>query len=182
MTAETITFAESRLEVLPGWVWDARTDLWEQGYSRLVKYAEERGTSQVPNRYETEDGYALGSWLNTVRGRGVKGSLEPERMKQLEALPAWTWTPKADSWERAFNLLFAICRGAWQRPCPAVLSDRGIHARSVGRCPAEELCQGDTETGPRKAAAECDGLGMAGQVAGVSGPSAFTGGGRYGLD
>ena len=95
----------TRLEALPGWVWDARTDLWEQGYSRLVKYAEERGTSQVPNRYETEDGYALASWLNTVRGRGVKGSLEPERMKQLEALPAWTWTPKADSWDRAFNLL-----------------------------------------------------------------------------
>jgi hypothetical protein len=62
-------------------------------------------SSQVPNRYETADGYPLGSWLNTVRGRGVKGSLEPERTKQLEALPAWTWTPKADSWDRACDLL-----------------------------------------------------------------------------
>ena len=95
---------KARLEALPGWVWDARSDLWEQGYRRLKEYTKKHGHSQVPNRYEV-DGYRLGQWVNTVRQRGVKGSLDPEQMKLLETLPGWTWTPKADSWERAHDLL-----------------------------------------------------------------------------
>jgi hypothetical protein len=99
-----------RLEALPGWVWNAYTDRWDQGYSRLVKYAECHGDSRVPNRYEA-DGFALGQWVNTVRSRGLKGALTAERIKQLEALPGWTWTPKADSWDRAYDLLLQYVEG-----------------------------------------------------------------------
>ena len=93
------------LEALPGWVWDAYTDRWERGYSRLVKYTKENGTSQVPFQYVTEDGFQLGQWVNTVRSRKKTGSLRTENAKQLEELPGWTWTPKADSWGRAYELL-----------------------------------------------------------------------------
>lgn len=93
------------LEALPGWVWDAYTDRWERGYSRLVKYAKKNGTSQVPFHYETEDGFPLGQWVNTLRSRKKSGSLRPENVKQAEELPDWTWAPKADRWGRAYELL-----------------------------------------------------------------------------
>lgn len=81
------------LEALPGWVWDAYADRWQQGYTRLVKYTDEHGTSQVPNRYETEDGFQLGQWVNALRPRKKNGSLRPENAKQVEELPGWTWAP-----------------------------------------------------------------------------------------
>ena len=93
------------LESLPGWVWDAYTDRWERGYSRLVKYTKENGTSRVPFQYVTEDGFQLGQWVNTLRSRKRTGSLRTEYSKQLEELPGWTWTSKADSWGRAYELL-----------------------------------------------------------------------------
>jgi len=93
------------LESLPGWVWDAYAERWERGYSRLVKYANENGTSQVPFQYVTEDGFQLGVWLNTARSRKKAGSLSTENAKQLEGLPGWTWTPKADSWGVAYERL-----------------------------------------------------------------------------
>ena len=96
---------KKRLEALPGWVWDAFADRWDQGYTRLVKYTKENGTSQVPHRYMTEDGYRLGQWVNTLRARGRHGSLEPEQVKQLEALPGWKWAPKTESWDNAYELL-----------------------------------------------------------------------------
>lgn len=93
------------LESLPGWVWDAYTERWERGYSRLVKYTKENGTSQVPTQYVTEDGFQLGQWVNTARSRKKAGSLRTEYARQLEELAGWTWTPKADSWGRAYERL-----------------------------------------------------------------------------
>jgi hypothetical protein len=71
----------------------------------LVKYTKENGTSQVPNQYVTEDGFQLGQWVNTARSRKKAGSLRTEYAKQLEELAGWTWTPKADSWWRAYERL-----------------------------------------------------------------------------
>lgn len=93
------------LEALPGWVWDAYAHRWGRGYTPLVDYTKKNGTSRVPNGYETEDGFQLGQWVNTVRARKKNGSLRPEYVKQLEQLADWTWTPKADSWGRAHALL-----------------------------------------------------------------------------
>ncbi|WP_420866030.1 helicase associated domain-containing protein [Mycobacterium lacus] len=76
--------------------------------SRFGIYAQRRsrrGTSQVPIRFVTEDGFQLGQWVNTVRSRKKTGSLRTEYAKQLEELPRCTWTPKADKWGRADALL-----------------------------------------------------------------------------
>lgn len=93
------------LESLPGWVWDAYADRWERGYIPLLEYVDERGTSQVPNQYVTADGFPLGQWVNAVRSRHKTGSLRAEFVKQVERLTGWSWTPKADSWDRAYKVL-----------------------------------------------------------------------------
>lgn len=95
------------LEALPGWVWDAYADRWDRGYSRLVKYTKENGTSHVPFQYVTEDGTQLGQWVNAARSRKQNGSLRAESAKQLEELPGWSWAPKADGWGRAYARLLA---------------------------------------------------------------------------
>lgn len=93
------------LETLPGWVWDAYADRWERGYKPLTEYTDEHGTSQVPYQYVTQDGFPLGQWVNAMRSRYKNGSLRVDYVGQAEALANWTWTPKADSWGRAFKLL-----------------------------------------------------------------------------
>ncbi len=75
-----------RLEALPGWSWDRRSEKWEEGYSHLKMYSDREGHCRVPHRYKTDDGYLLGRW--TEHQRETKAS---DRWQRLEALPGWVW-------------------------------------------------------------------------------------------
>lgn len=84
-----------KLEALPGWVWNARDDLWEQGYNSLVQYSEAHGDCLVPPAYVGENGYKLRAWVNNQRTS--KNKMPEERRKRLEALPGWVWSVKKKS-------------------------------------------------------------------------------------
>ena len=88
-----------RLEALPGWSWDPRTDQWEYAFSRLKEFSEREGHYRVPDRYETEDRFRLGTWVTTWRAR--KDEMSPDRRRRLEALPGWLWAAIA-KWEDGF--------------------------------------------------------------------------------
>jgi superfamily II DNA or RNA helicase len=79
-----------RLEALPGWTWDPHEARWEEGYARLVRFAEREGHCRVPKDYR-DDGYQLGAWVNNLRAFRRRGRLSEERAKRLEALPGWVW-------------------------------------------------------------------------------------------
>ena len=38
-----------------------------------------------------EDGFPLGVWESTYRGRHRAGTLDPDQQAELEAIPGWTW-------------------------------------------------------------------------------------------
>jgi superfamily II DNA or RNA helicase len=91
----------ARLEALPGWMWEAREDRWEQGFAHLKQFVKREGHARVPNGTR-EDGYPLGNWVTNQFRPYRKGTLDPERRARLEALPGWTWDAREGAWDEGF--------------------------------------------------------------------------------
>jgi hypothetical protein len=101
-------YRREKLEALPGWSWDPNLDLWETGFFHLENYFKMNGNYLVKNEFRLSNGYALGGWVNAQRA--AKNRLEVSRRAKLEALPGWSWNPKSDQWEIAFDQLKAYSK------------------------------------------------------------------------
>jgi len=90
------------LESLPFWSWDVLTDQWEKGFDELKKYVKENGHSNVPFKYKTYDGYALGNWVSNQRSKIDK--ISKNRKELLESILDWSWkTIKIQEWENNYK-------------------------------------------------------------------------------
>lgn len=90
-----------------GMVWKDYNDLnWARNYHAAKQYYEEHGHLEVPSRYVTEDGVALGRWICTVRrwySSGVHQKyLQADRIKQLEDI-GMIWSALDYFWEQNFQ-------------------------------------------------------------------------------
>jgi hypothetical protein len=85
LTSEQI----KRLELLEGWVWCAVDARWEEGFSYLEAYVEQKGHAGVIQSYKAENDFKLGGWVS--RQRSKKDQLTPEQIKRLESLGGWVW-------------------------------------------------------------------------------------------
>jgi hypothetical protein len=81
---------QEQLERMPGWVWRAREDQWENNFHHLVAYARQHGGARVPVSYADEHG-KLGLWVHNQRCQHNRGELDPDRERRLQRLPGWTW-------------------------------------------------------------------------------------------
>ena len=97
---------KDRLQELGGWVWNTRTDQWEEGFARLLEYVESNDDACVPRDYKV-DGYSLGSWVGTQRKNYANGMLEVGRARRLSKLRGWVWVNKihTSAWEEGFARL-----------------------------------------------------------------------------
>ncbi|WP_280304994.1 DEAD/DEAH box helicase [Nocardia abscessus] len=91
-----------RLDEVPGWIWDALTAQWEEGFTKLATYIEDFGDALIPQSYVTDDGYPLGRWVTIQRRNYLDGSGVPDRESRLRDLPGWSWAPRDDQWEKNF--------------------------------------------------------------------------------
>jgi superfamily II DNA or RNA helicase len=91
-----------RLAALPGWVWHARDENWEKAFRLLEAYVRREGHAGI-RQAEREEGFALGTWVNTQRQYHKRGTLSQDRKKRLERLKGWTWIPVDERWEHGYQ-------------------------------------------------------------------------------
>ncbi len=85
---------KSRLEALEGWMWSADEFRWESGFAALESYVVEHGDARVPVGFTAPNGFTLGIWVSTQRGR--KELMPAERKQRLEAIEGWVWSVRND--------------------------------------------------------------------------------------
>ena len=89
-----------RLDEL-GFVWDALTEKWEEGFSALSKYKEREDHCRVPGNH-LESHYRLGQWVSKQRSSADK--LTEDRRMRLDELD-FVWEALEDHWEEGFSAL-----------------------------------------------------------------------------
>ena len=79
---------------------------WNQMYRHAQLYYEEHGNLEVPVRYTTPEGYALGGWIATqrkVRAGTRYGNLSENRIRKLDAI-GMVWEPHTErQWVKNFE-------------------------------------------------------------------------------
>ena len=94
-----------------------------------VLMAAEKVGGRPPQNW-VEDGYRLGTWVNTQRTAHNKGRLDQDRTRRLEDLPNWTWDLLESLWEDGYASLQAYTdREAHARP-PATWKENGYRLGS----------------------------------------------------
>ena len=93
-----------KLESLSKWSWDVLEDGWNTAFIYLKTFSEKYLHTYVPNKYKTDDGFALGSWV--LRQRSNKNLLAEEYIRKLDNLKYWKWDNyKESQWEESFKYL-----------------------------------------------------------------------------
>lgn len=85
---------------------DALTATWDMYYASAKQYYQENRNLEVPARYITEEGYALGSWLNkqkAIRRGTIAGKLTENQIQVLDSI-GMIWDSLDYFWEQNFKL------------------------------------------------------------------------------
>ena len=85
---------------------DALTATWDMYYASAKQYYKENGNLEVPARYITEEGYALGSWLNNqkaIRKGTIVGKLTEDQIHKLNSI-GMIWDSLDYFWKQNFRL------------------------------------------------------------------------------
>ena len=67
---------------------------YQEGLAALKQFVQREGHARVPHGH-TEGDFNLGNWVANRRKDYREGKLASERIKELEALPGWTWNARA---------------------------------------------------------------------------------------
>lgn len=99
----------ARLESLPGWAWNPAEAQWEENLAALTAFAVEHGHAYPPRDTGDPRLFKLNSWVVTLRRPGRRDRMDPQRRKQLEAVPGWSWDLRqASTWDDSFAALAAF--------------------------------------------------------------------------
>jgi len=86
-----------------GMDWMDRVDrIWEKGFLEAKKYYETYGDLNVPVKYETDNLFSLGTWIQRQRNLYQKNRICDDRIKRLTDI-GMKWS--LDNWKSRFNLV-----------------------------------------------------------------------------
>jgi len=81
------------------------TASWDLMFEQAKNYYQENGSLEMPAKYITSDGYALGNWISNqraIRKGSMRGSLSEERIRKLESI-GMVWDTSTDlTWAKNY--------------------------------------------------------------------------------
>ena len=119
----------SRLEAVPGWVWDPYQSGFDLHLRALRQFADREGHAKVLQKHVERVGdveVRLGAWVNKRRAEYKKGKLSKERIELLDAVPGWIWDPG----DASFDLHLRALRQFADREGHVRMGDK--HVERVG--------------------------------------------------
>jgi superfamily II DNA or RNA helicase len=78
-------------------VWDVLAENWREAIRAARAYRRQHGHLRAPQRFRTEDGFGLGTWLSSQRVLRAQGGLSQQRVAELDALDM-VWDVHAANW------------------------------------------------------------------------------------
>lgn len=90
------------LEAIPGWSWTPIEDNWHRAFALLGQFVRREGHAYVPGKH-VERGFKLGVWI--MGQRAHQSTMPDDRIKSLEAVPGWSWSPNDDHRRQMFALV-----------------------------------------------------------------------------
>jgi hypothetical protein len=147
----------SRLEELPGWVWNTKSESWKTMFQELVEFERLNGHCRPGQKGPSAK---LGSWVSIQRQRykGKGNPLTSDNITQLESIPGWMWVvntraplkPRdASAWLENFHLLetFIKVNGYSSLSKDLKINDRNIglwvarqrYSKNTGKLSAERV-------------------------------------------
>lgn len=92
-----------KLESFPDWSWDPYQDRWEQGYEFFKDYVKVNGNCSPPKDLRCDGFFDLKRWV--THQRSTKHKMPEDRIKKMEEIPGWVWSPYKDKWNESFKML-----------------------------------------------------------------------------
>jgi superfamily II DNA or RNA helicase len=101
------TLSASRIAALDelGMLWEPASARWQRGVDEARRFSERHGHARPSRSYVTEEGFPLGTWIDSRRAEYRRGKLSSERVTLLAALPGWSWDPKAEAEQHPLQAL-----------------------------------------------------------------------------
>ena len=87
-----------------GFIWDSKTERWEQAFSALKDFCKRKGNCRVPVTH-TVKGLRLGAWVATQRQ--IQKRITLDHLNRLNEI-GFIWDPFDDQWNVAFSKLLAF--------------------------------------------------------------------------
>ena len=90
-----------RLESI-GIVWFAKASSWNNGYNYALEYFKQHNDLDVPQKYVTDDGFALGTWLTVQKKAYLQNKLDADKISRLEEI-GMIWSVLEARWNIGFS-------------------------------------------------------------------------------
>lgn len=98
-----------KLENIKGWSWRPYDDSWESFYIRYLELAIIAGDSGLTS-LSPDEAEQIRGWSGRQRSQYSKGKLDPEKIRRIELIPGWSWTPQETRWNVFYEALMEFSR------------------------------------------------------------------------